>query len=162
VPSLTAEQVVEILRLAPHPEGGFYRETHRDGAQVQTADGRSRDAGTAIYYLLGEGQFSSWHRIQSDEIWHWYAGGPLALHLLDRDGPRVFTLGAALHRGERPQAVVPAGVIQAARPIDGWCLVGCTVAPGFDFREFELLDRQALVDAFPDQLPLIEAFIRAG
>ena len=157
----TAEQVVEMLRLAPHPEGGFYRETWRDGQQVQTADGRARDAGTAIYYLLPEGQFSSWHRIQSAEIWHWYAGGPLTLHLLHPDGPRVVTLGSALHRGERPQAVVPAGVIQAARPTGRWCLVGCTVSPGFDFREFELLDRQVLVDAFPDQVPLIESFIRS-
>jgi uncharacterized protein len=134
-PDLTAEEVVELLGLQPHPEGGFYQETFRAPAP----DG-ARAASTAIYYLLRAGDVSAWHRVvDADEVWHHYAGAPLEL-ILSPDGRErtSLRLGSDLSAGERPQAVVPAGVWQAARPLGGWVLVGCTVAPGFGFSSFEM------------------------
>ncbi|PYQ62269.1 MAG: cupin [Acidobacteria bacterium] len=134
-PELTAEEVVELLGLQPHPEGGFYRETFRAPAP----DG-VRAPSTAIYYLLRAGDVSAWHRVvDADEVWHHYAGAPLEL-VLSPDGRERTSvrLGPGLAAGERPQAVVPAGVWQAARPLGGWALVGCTVAPGFEFSSFEM------------------------
>jgi predicted cupin superfamily sugar epimerase len=130
---MTADEVVRLLGLAPHPEGGFYRETFRDGATG------GRGASTAIYYLLREGDESAWHRVDAAEVWHWYAGAPLDV-TLSADGRERSTLrlGTDLAAGERPQVVVPAGVWQAARPVGGWTLVGCTVAPAFDFAGFEM------------------------
>ncbi|MFL6235000.1 MAG: cupin domain-containing protein [Thermoanaerobaculia bacterium] len=131
---MTAGEVVRLLGLEPHPEGGFYRETFRAPAP----DG-ARAASTAIYYLLREGDVSAWHRVvDADEIWHHYAGAPLELTLWDGRERTSLRLGTGLAAGERPQAVVPAGVWQAARPMGGWVLVGCTVAPGFDFARFEM------------------------
>lgn len=131
---LTAKDVIKMLGLARHPEGGWYRETFRDPAPV---DGRS--AGTAIYYLLEVGAVSAWHRVDAAEIWHWYAGGPLVLTVSETGhGAGSKTLGPDLRRGMRPQAVVPAGWWQTAESLGAWTLVGCTVAPGFDFSGFEL------------------------
>lgn len=131
---LTAEQVVEILGLQPHPEGGLYREAFRAPAP----DG-VRAASTAIYYLLRAADVSAWHRVvDADEAWHHYAGAPLELTLSDGRGRTSLRLGSDLAAGERPQAVVPAGIWQAARPLGGWVLVGCTVAPGFEFSSFEM------------------------
>jgi uncharacterized protein len=130
----TAEEVVEILGLQPHPEGGFYRETFRAPA----ADG-GRGASTAIYYLLRAGDVSAWHRVvDADEVWHHYAGAPLELILSDGRERTSLRLGPDLAAGERPQAVAPAGIWQSARPLGGWALVGCTVAPGFEFSSFEM------------------------
>jgi predicted cupin superfamily sugar epimerase len=132
---LTAEEVVGLLGLAPHPEGGFYRETFR----AAVAEG-GRAASTAIYYLLREGEVSAWHRVlDADEVWHHYAGGTLELTLAAEGQERSSVrLGADLAAGERPQAVVPAGVWQTARPLGGWVLAGCTVAPAFEFAGFEM------------------------
>lgn len=131
---LTAEEVISRLGLQPHPEGGFYKETSRD----RPADG-SRGAGTAIYYLLREGDVSAWHRVtDAAEVWHHYAGAPLELSLSSGTGRTVIRLGSDLADGEEPQAVVPAGVWQSARPLGGWVLVGCTVAPAFEFSSFEM------------------------
>ena len=131
---VTADEVVRLLGLSPHPEGGFYRETFRAPA----ADGE-RSASTAIYYLLRAGEVSAWHRVDADEVWHFYAGSPLELFLsVDGRERSAIRLGPDLTAGERPQAVVPAGVWQAARPLGGWVLVGCTVAPGFEFSSFEM------------------------
>lgn len=131
---MTAEDVVARLGLKPHPEGGFYRETYREAAP----DG-GRGAGTAIYYLLREGDSSAWHRVtDAAEVWHHYAGAPLELSLSEGRGRTVIRLGPDLAAGEEPQAVVPAGVWQSARPLDGWVLVGCTVAPAFEFASFEM------------------------
>jgi predicted cupin superfamily sugar epimerase len=131
---VTAEEVVRLLGLQPHPEGGFYRETFRAPAP----DG-VRAASTAIYYLLREGDVSAWHRVvDADEVWHHYAGAPLELTLWDGRERSSLRLGPGLAAGERPQAVVPAGIWQAARPLGGWVLVGCTVAPGFEFSGFEM------------------------
>ena len=131
---LSAEEVVRLLGLQPHPEGGFYRETFRAPA----AQG-ARAASTAIYYLLREGDVSAWHRTDADEVWHHYAGAPLELsQSVDGRERSSVRLGTDLAVGERPQAVVPAGVWQSARPLGGWVLVGCTVAPGFEFAGFEM------------------------
>ena len=142
---LSAQEVVNLLGLAPHPEGGFYRETFRDAAE---SDG-GRAASTAIYFLLPAGEISAWHRIDAVEIWHFYAGAPLRLSLCAADGRKQsHILGADLAAGQAPQCVVPAGAWQMAEaaPAAGtghasaapWSLVGCTVAPGFSFAAFEL------------------------
>lgn len=132
---LTADEVVRLLGLAPHPEGGFYRETFRDSR----ADASGRAASTAIYFLLPEGVVSRWHRVDAAEGWHWYAGAALELAMA-ADGARatIVRLGQDLIGGERPQAVVPAGHWQQARSLGAWTLVGCTVAPGFQFSGFEM------------------------
>jgi len=133
--SLTASEVIRLLELKPHPEGGHFRETFRDSRQV---DG-GRAASTAIYFLLARGERSHWHRVDAVEIWHWYAGAPLALEISAREGrTEGVTLGANLLAGERPQAIVPAHAWQAAQSLGDWTLVGCTVAPGFEFAKFEL------------------------
>ena len=131
----TAEEVIAALGLTPHPEGGFYRETFRD-----TAPPGERGAFTAIYYLLRRGDRSAWHRIRdAAEIWHHYAGATLELAIARAGGaPAAFLLGAGLERGERPQALVPAGAWQSARTLGDWTLAGCTVSPAFEFSAFEM------------------------
>ncbi|MCK8787918.1 cupin domain-containing protein [Roseomonas sp. NAR14] len=133
-PGLEPRAVVAALGLRPHPEGGHYREIWRDAP----APG-GRGAGTAIYYLLAEGEASHWHRVDAVEAWHWYGGAPLALSL-SPDGREVAAhrLGPALSAGEAPFAIVPAGCWQAARTLGRWTLVGCTVCPAFDFAGFEM------------------------
>jgi len=125
--SLTARDLIRLLDLKPHPEGGHFRETFRDAAS------------TAIYFLLARGERSHWHRIDAVEVWHWHAGAPLALEIAP-EGKQVerVILGCDLAAGERPQAVVPAHAWQAADTLGDWTLCGCTVAPGFDFNGFEL------------------------
>jgi len=131
---LSAADVIRLLALEPHPEGGHYRETFRDSACV----GEGRAASTAVYFLLQAGEVSRWHRVDAAEVWHWYAGAPLALTIVDAAGHRDLRLGSDLAAGERPQAVVPAGAWQQAASLGAWTLVGCTVAPGFRFSGFEL------------------------
>ncbi len=132
--SVTATQVIEALDLAPHPEGGHYREIWRDAP----ADG-SRGAGTAIYFLLAAGETSHWHRVDAAEAWHWYAGAPLALSQ-SPDGHQTQSehLGPNLARHQRPFGLVPKGWWQSAVSLGRWTLVGCTVSPAFDFAGFEL------------------------
>jgi predicted cupin superfamily sugar epimerase len=133
--ALTAADIIELLGLQPHPEGGHYHQTYRDSHTI----GGGRAASTAIYYLLARGERSHWHRVDATEVWHWYAGAPLRLGLAAENGPATFvTLGNDLARGERPQAIVPPHVWQAAEPLGDWTLVGCTVAPGFEFAGFEM------------------------
>jgi uncharacterized protein len=129
-----ASDIIARLELKPHPEGGHYRETFRDSRS--DADGRSRS--TAIYFLLARGERSHWHRIDAVEIWHYYAGHALTLQIADDTGLRSIRLGSNLAAGEVPQAVVPPRAWQAAESNGDWTLVGCTVAPGFDFATFEL------------------------
>jgi predicted cupin superfamily sugar epimerase len=130
----SASDIIASLDLKPHPEGGHYRETFRDPAV--DADGRPRS--TAIYFLLARGERSHWHRIDAAEVWHYYAGDALTLRIADHDGTRSITLGPDIAAGEVPQAIVPAYAWQAAESAGDWTLVGCTVAPGFDFATFEL------------------------
>ncbi|MEI9901251.1 MAG: cupin domain-containing protein [Hyphomicrobium sp.] len=124
---LTAEDIIRILDLKPHPEGGHYRETFRDGR----GEGQ-RAASTAIYFLLAADEISHWHRVDAVEIWHWHAGAPLSLSIAPPEGAAAeMILGASLSDGERPQGIVPAGFWQSAKSLGAWTLVGCTVAPGF-------------------------------
>jgi uncharacterized protein len=136
--ALSAAEVARLLDLAPHPEGGHFRETFRDSRVVDGA----RSASTAIYFLLARGERSRWHRIDAAEVWHFYAGAPLMLEIAPSEATQSavqrIMLGTDLAAGERPQTVVPAGAWQAAESLGEWTLVGCTVAPGFDFARFEL------------------------
>ena len=134
--SLAAADIVRLLDLAPHPEGGHFRETFRDVRR----DESGRAASTAIYFLLARGERSHWHRVDAVEVWHFYAGAPLRLEIAADEAVEltVVTLGRDLAGGERPQAIVPAGAWQAAESLGAWTLVGCTVAPGFAFERFAL------------------------
>ncbi len=132
---LTARDVIRLLDLKPHPEGGHFRETFRDARHIEG----DRAASTAIYFLLCRGERSHWHRIDAVEVWHWYAGAALELEISQAPGRRErVILGNDLAAGERPQAIVPAQAWQAAQSLGEWTLVGCTVAPGFEFARFEL------------------------
>ena len=132
--SPSAADIIARLGLIPHPEGGHYRETFRD----KNCDTNGRASSTAIYFLLARGEHSHWHRIDAVEIWHYYAGSALTLQIADDNGRRTVRLGPGLAAGEMPQAVVPPHAWQSATSTGDWTLVGCTVAPGFDFSTFEL------------------------
>jgi predicted cupin superfamily sugar epimerase len=133
---LAARDVIALLELDRHPEGGWYRQTfadpHPEGA---------RHLSTAIYYLLEGGDLSAWHRVDAAEVWHWHAGAPLKLRL-SHEGKVIdeHILGPDLRRGERPQVVVPRHCWQTAKSLGAWTLVGCTVAPGFQFSGFEMAE----------------------
>ncbi len=133
---MSAADIIRLLDLKPHPEGGHYRETFRDARAIEGG----RAASTAIYFLLARDERSHWHRIDAVEIWHFYAGAPLKLEIaLSARGPvQTFHLGANFTAGERPQVAVPAKAWQAAESLGDWTLIGCTVAPGFAFSAFEL------------------------
>ena len=129
-----AQSIIEALGLAAHPEGGWYRETWRADAA-----GGERAMGTAIHFLLEDGQQSHWHRIDADELWLWHAGAPLDLRIADGAVQReAVLLGGDVLRGQRPQVRVPKGMWQAATASRGWALVSCVVVPGFEFAGFEL------------------------
>jgi len=138
----TAADVIRLLDLRPHPEGGHFRETFRD---AEPAGGRSHS--TAIYYLLADGEHSLWHRVDAAEVWHHYSGAPLRLYL-SNDSTMIdhHVLGTDLGAGERPQIVIPAHYWQAAESLGTWTLIGCTVAPAFEFSGFEM----AKADFSPD------------
>jgi uncharacterized protein len=153
-------RLIRQFALQPHPEGGFFRETYRCTEHVlRVAPNAMRSASTAIYYLLCDEAYSAWHRIRSDEIWHFYAGCALDVHVLRDDGQmHTHRIGNALERDDAVfQAVVPANCWFAAERVDptGYILAGCTVAPGFEFSEFELADTAALLAAFPQHRHLI-------
>ena len=158
-----AAELVRALQLAPHPEGGHYREVFRSTTSVQAADGRpSRAAITTIDFVLARGECSAWHRVASDEVWHLLEGGPLRLWLLPAALDRVdaVTLGAVDGNGTVPRHVVPAGAWQAAEPLGAFAYVGATVGPGFDFADFAFLRDDAAAKARlaalrPDLAPLL-------
>jgi hypothetical protein len=130
-----AADIIRLLDLKPHPEGGHYRQTFCDQKTIDSV----RAVSTAIYFLLARGERSHWHRVDAVEIWHWHAGAPLELEIAAASGSRErLVLGNDLAGGERPQGIVPAHAWQAARSLGDWTLVGCTVAPGFEFATFEL------------------------
>jgi predicted cupin superfamily sugar epimerase len=153
--------LVEALGLAAHPEGGFYRETFRAALAVPAPAG-TRSASTAIYYLLPAGGVSALHRVRSDEVWHHYDGDALELHTIDERGIHAIArLGREWANGERPQHVVAAGTWQAAIPTGSrFSLCGCTVAPGFDFADFEMPSGSDLAKMFPQHRALIERLAR--
>ena len=149
---MDAPKLIQDLRLEPHPEGGFFRETFRSAQRVTLADGRVRSAGTAIYYLLDAGAFSQFHRIPACEVWHHYDGGPLLLHQL---GVGTVRLDAAT-----PQAFVHAGAWQAAETLGEAVLCGCTVSPGFDFEDLEFARVSDVLRLFPKEADLIRRLCR--
>lgn len=165
---VTAEEIIERLGLVAHPEGGFYRETYRAADEIAASGLPARYPGpraasTAIYFLLPQGAFSALHRIRSDELWHFYIGSPLEVICLHPDGSRSdLRLGHDLARGELPQGVVPAGAWFGARLAGpgAFALVGCTVAPGFDFADFELAERDALTALYPEHAGIIAQLTR--
>ena len=154
---MTARYYIDHLQLKPHPEGGFYRETYRSkgiipaGCLPNEVKG-DRSFSTAIYFLLQESDFSAFHRIKSDECWHFYEGGTLLIHVLQQNGSYSCTrLGRNIQEGEIFQYVVPAGAWFASEPAPSsfFTLVGCTVAPGFDFADFELAAKDELLKEYP-------------
>jgi uncharacterized protein len=178
----SAQDWIKILGLIPHPEGGWYAETYRSPVTLAAEAlptgvySGPRAVSTAIYYLLAAGQVSRWHRLKSDEFWHFYAGGPLELGLSpDGSTGRIVRVGNEPASGERPQVLVPANWWFAARPagmlrglpadpglqedLEAFTLVGCTVAPGFDFADFAFADLGALRAAFPAHRDLIDHFM---
>jgi uncharacterized protein len=158
-----AAALIAELNLEPHPEGGYYREIFRSGVLISPADGRgARAALTTIYFLLPAGDASRWHRVTSDEVWHFYEGGPLELLELDAacqtlSRHQLATAGTA---SQAPVRTIPAGHWQAARPLGDYALVGCTVSPGFDFADFTMLaDDGALAARVRSAFPGLESLI---
>jgi hypothetical protein len=160
---------ISRLNLTPHPEGGYFRETYRAAEEI-APDGlpprfdKARAFSTAIYFLLESGDFSALHRLRSDEMWHFYGGSCLAIHIIDRAGRyRLAPLGADLETGQSLQVMVEAGCWFGATVTqpDSWTLAGCTVAPGFDFSDFELARRAVLLERHPGHRVLIERLTRA-
>ncbi len=169
--NLSAKQVIDLLGLQPLPgEGGFYAETYRPGLmlaaeQIDAQYGGPRRAATAIYYLLTPESFSALHRLTGDELYHFYAGDPVDLALLHPDGTHeTLRLGNDLARGQRPQLLAPGGCWQgsALEPGGSWALVGTTMTPGYDQRDFELGERAALTSAYPDASGLIKRLTRVA
>ncbi len=162
------EKIVNKLDLLPHPEGGFYKETYRSGGVIPKETlghefSGARNYCTAIYFLLTSNNFSAFHRIKQDEIWHFYTGSSLYVHVIDPNGLYTkYTVGTNFEKGEQPQLLVPAGCWFASSVKDdsSYSLVGCTVSPGFDFNDFELAKREDLIAAYPDYKDVITQFTR--
>ena len=164
----TARYWIEKLQLEPHPEGGFFRQTYRSEIEfahqaLPAGFGGPRAASTAIYFLLDGKNFSAFHRLRSDEIWHFYAGSPLIVHAIRPGGEhQSIVLGRNPDAAQTFQAVMPAGCWFASHVWDwrSWALVGCTVAPGFDFEDFELGERAELIRQYPQYEKLIAELTR--
>jgi predicted cupin superfamily sugar epimerase len=165
---LTIEQLIETYVLQPHPEGGYYKETYKSADVIPTEALPGRFTGprtfsTAIYFLLDKGNFSAFHKIKSDECWHFYAGQTLWVHVIHLNGEiETVRLGANVLAGERFQYVVPANCWFASEPAPGteFSFTGCTVAPGFDFADFELATAAALIAVYPQHAAVIERLCR--
>lgn len=161
------ENIVKELNLLPHPEGGFYKETYRSTGNIpQSALNEfsgDRSYCTGIYFLLTSNNFSAFHRIKQDEMWHYYDGSPLYVHIIDKQG--IYTrheVGKDFSKGQKPQLVVPAGAwfASSVKETNTYSLVGCTVAPGFDFEDFELAIREKLISEFPEHKNIITSLTR--
>lgn len=162
------QRIVERFGLEPHPEGGYFREVYRsevvlDHPAIPEELPAQRCGGSLIYFLLGREDFSAFHRVRwTDEIWHLYAGGPMELHLLSETGDySMRLLSSDIEHGE-PTTVIPAGCWQAARPAPEteWAFGGCTVAPGFEFADFEMPPREQLALRFPEHAAIIAELTR--
>lgn len=157
------EEIISKLALQPHPEGGYYRETYRSQGSIQQASlaGKykgERNYATCIYFLLKSETFSAFHRIKQDEIWHFYDGSPIRMHMISAAGSySIHFIGRDFNNGELPQFVVPGGCWFAAEVIhkNNYSLVGCTVSPGFSFEDFELIPRKNLISFFPEHEEII-------
>jgi len=161
-------QLIQKYNLEPHPEGGWYKQTYKSNEQI-AADalperfGASRAFSTAIYFLLEKGNFSAFHRIKSDECWHFYAGDPLLIYIIEQSGGlKVISLGNDLEKGQSFQYVVPANCWFASRPApeSEYCFVGCTVSPGFEFEDLELADATELSVVYPEHKSIIKELCR--
>ncbi len=168
MPSPTAQQFIEQLGLIRHPEGGWFRETYRSREQLAASAlperfGGERSCCTSIYFLLEQGDFSALHRIKSDELWHFHSGCAVLIHVIAADGSyQELRLGPDIAAGEQFQAVVPAGCwFGAELKGEGFALVGCTVAPGFDFADFELGKQEELSLRYPEQADLVRRLTRS-
>ena len=165
---LTSQQLVQQYNLQPHPEGGWYKETYRSSEYIPQDALPERFCGarvfsTAIYFLLEQGNFSAFHRIKADECWHFYAGDPLLIYVIQMDGSLdIIHLGNDINKGQLFQYVVPANCWFASRPATGssFCFAGCTVAPGFDFADFELADAASLSVLYPQHESIIKELCR--
>jgi predicted cupin superfamily sugar epimerase len=165
---MTADEIKRILHLIPHPEGGSYIQTYKAAEHIPAEALRDRHDGpravsTAIYYLLEPGTFSEMHSLRSDEVFHFYLGDPVEMLQLWSDGTsRIVQLGPDLAAGQMPQVVVPKGVWQGSRLVDGgrYALLGCTVAPGFEFADYDSGDRETLIGGYPEHRNLITALTR--
>ena len=165
---LIADQLIQKYNLQPHPEGGWYKQTYKSNEQILAEAlperfGADRVFSTAIYFLLEKGNFSAFHRIKSDECWHFYAGDPLFVYVIEGNGElKIISLGNDLEKGQAFQYVVPAGCWFASRPASGskYCFVGCTVSPGFEFEDFELANADSLVKMYPQPKGIIKELCR--
>ncbi|BES63702.1 cupin domain-containing protein [Gottschalkiaceae bacterium SANA] len=158
-------ELVNRLELLPHPEGGYYKQTYKDDGLVEGYRGidltSPHASSTAIYFLMTEGNFSALHRLKQDEVWHFYEGSALSVHTIKPDGThQEIRLGRDFQAGEVYQAVVKRGDIFGSCVDSGYALVGCTVAPGFEFEDFELLPKADLLAAYPMYRKLIEKLTR--
>ena len=151
------KELVEVLKMATHPEGGFYAETFRSDQSVVHPNGEKRQLATSIYFLLRSQDVSHFHRIQSDELWFWHEGSPLSVHLLGEKGHEILKLGPVSESGARSQHLVQANTIfgSTVDHPDSYALVSCVVAPGFDFRDFELFTEEALLPLYPEAEEII-------
>lgn len=164
----TVQKIIDKLKLQPHPEGGYFRETYRSAGFISEDSLSSefigdRNYSTCIYFLLTSETFSAFHRINQDEIWHFYKGSPLKLHMISEEGIYSYvTIGNNFEKGELPQFVVPAKCWFAAEVVNknSFTLSGCTVSPGFDFRDFEMPKRKDLISKFPHYQTIITKFTR--
>lgn len=162
------KQIIEKFGLEPHPEGGYFRETYRsNGIIPQKVLGDAFSGGrnycTAIYFLIPAGGFSAFHRLRQDEMWHFYSGSVLYVHVIDKQGNYIrHAVGNKIDKGEVPQLVVPAGCwfASSAKEDAAYAFVGCTVTPGFDFADFELAKREELQALYPQHEQIIEQFTR--
>jgi len=163
---VNADTLIQQLNLSPHPEGGYFRETYRSDEKIAAAHLPNRYNGdraisTAICFLLKGNEYSAFHRLKSDEVWHFYLGSSLTIYCIDPDGTRTdIILGDDIKNGEMPQAVIEKGYWFAAAVNDtsSYTLVGCTVAPGFDFSDFEMGEWKELIENFPQHKVIIERF----
>jgi predicted cupin superfamily sugar epimerase len=163
-----ADQLIQQYNLQPHPEGGWYSQTYKS-AELINADalpesfGGRRAFSTAIYFLLEKGNFSAFHRIKSDECWHFYSGDPLLVYIINQNGDlEIISLGNDFEKGQAFQYVVLANCWFASRPAPGseYCFVGCTVSPGFEFEDLELADANKLANAYPQHKEIIKEMCR--
>ena len=162
------DQLIQKYNLEPHPEGGWYKQTYKSNEQIPgnalpERFGANRTFSTAIYFLLEKENFSAFHRIKSDECWHFYAGDPLVIYVIDHNEElKIISLGNDLEKGQAFQYVVPANCWFASRPAPGseYCFVGCTVAPGFEFEDFELANAAELSAIYPEHKKIIEQLCR--
>lgn len=144
------QKIIEELDLSPHPEGGFYKEVYRSEQKVSLSGDGSRSAGTSIYFMLTEGQLSDWHRVRWEELWHFYQGDTLILEYINEKGQfRTMRLGSNLSTDEEFQRLIPRNCWQRAYSTGQYSLVGCTVSPGFEFKDFEMIEAEKLAENYP-------------